>query len=345
VGTPLRIGFAGLEIAQVAEKAALINLISGSLVPLLIVAFVVMFGPSKQRAKAFFECVPWAIFSALAFLVPYYAISFIGFEFPSIVGAAVGLALAIVSIRLNFLVPRSTFRFTADAPKLATPPSPISLAPLGPYLLLLAVLIAGKLLLSQVKVSVALSGNLSHSFPLFNPGFAFLTTILLLNVIKRLPSKELVRIGAASLGPIKTTAASVCFVAAMTYTMALTSFGNTQGMLQVIAQPLANQALPFFSVFIGAFGSFLAGSATVSNILFAPIQAQAAEQLGYPVPWILALQLVGAGVGNMIALPNLLAVEASVGMSNQETALLRRLALPCLLYLALSGLVGQLLCS
>ena len=125
--------------------------------------------------------------------------------------------------------------------------------------------------------------------------------------------------------------------------MVLTKTQSPPGMLQVIAGPLGTQNLPFFSVFIGAFGSFLAGSATVSNLLFSPIQAQAAEQMGASLTWILALQLVGAGGGNMIALPNLLAVEAVLGVRDQEAGLLVRLALPCFLYLIVAASLGLIL--
>lgn len=124
--------------------------------------------------------------------------------------------------------------------------------------------------------------------------------------------------------------------------MVLTGSNDAEGILQALAKPLASEALPFLSVFVGALGSFLSGSATVSNLLFGPIQVQAAGQLGIMSTWILALQLVGAGVGNMVALPNILAVEAAVGAPHEESSLLRHLAIPCLLYLAIAGMIGLL---
>jgi lactate permease len=343
VGTPLRVGFAGLDISHVSEKAAFINLFAGLVVPILIVAFVVRSGPRLQRFKAFFECIPWAIFSGLAFLIPYYAVSRFGFEFPSIAGSAIGMAIAVTSIRMNFLIPKSVFKFETEPPNLPQPLSKKSLSPLGPYLLLVILLMVGKQLFSNFKFSFDLSSELSHTLHLFNPGFAFLTAILVLNVFKRLRFKDLIQLGTSSFGLLGKTAISICSVAAMTYTMALTGANNATGILQTVSEPLANSGLPFFAVFIGAFGSFLAGSATVSNLLFAQIQVQAAQQLGFAVAWILALQLVGAGIGNMIALPNLLAVGAAVGVHDQEANLLRRLVLPCLLYLIIAGTLGLIL--
>jgi len=42
----------------------------------------------------------------------------------------------------------------------------------------------------------------------------------------------------------------------------------------------------------------------------------------------------------MIALPNLLAAQAAVGINDQESNLLRSLAMPCLIYLIMAATVG-----
>ncbi len=55
------------------------------------------------------------------------------------------------------------------------------------------------------------------------------------------------------------------------------------GMLGLLSEITANgtgQMFPFFSGFIGAFGAFIAGSNTVSDILFGLFQFQAAQQIG-----------------------------------------------------------------
>jgi lactate permease len=60
------------------------------------------------------------------------------------------------------------------------------------------------------------------------------------------------------------------------------------------------------------------------------------------VALILSLQLIGAGIGNMIALQNLAAVQATVGLKNAERDMLRQLILPCLSYAVLVSLLGML---
>ena len=58
---------------------------------------------------------------------------------------------------------------------------------------------------------------------------------------------------------------------------------------------------------------------------------------------ILGAQGFGAGVGNMIALHNIIAGGATVGLEGQEGQVLRRTLPVCLLYTLLGGLLALLL--
>ncbi len=55
---------------------------------------------------------------------------------------------------------------------------------------------------------------------------------------------------------------------------------------------------------------------------------------------MLALQAVGAAAGNMIAIHNVVAASATVGLLGCEGATLRKTALPTLYYLLATGLIG-----
>jgi lactate permease len=101
--------------------------------------------------------------------------------------------------------------------------------------------------------------------------------------------------------------------------------------------------LPFFSPFIGAFGGFITGSVTVSNILFGNLFYTAATPLGLNPQTILSLGVVGAAAGNMIALADILTAEAVVRVKNQELDILRGVFIPCMVYLIIVGLIGMLL--
>ena len=57
---------------------------------------------------------------------------------------------------------------------------------------------------------------------------------------------------------------------------------------------------------------------------------------------IVALQAVGAAAGNMIAIHNVVAASATVGLLGREGATLARTILPTIYYLLVIGLLGLL---
>jgi lactate permease len=97
---------------------------------------------------------------------------------------------------------------------------------------------------------------------------------------------------------------------------------------------------PLFAPTIGALGAFIAGSNTISNLMFSLFQHGVAERLVMSGAMIVALQAVGAAAGNMIAIHNVVAASATVGLLGQEGALLRKTILPTLYYLAAAGILG-----
>ena len=97
---------------------------------------------------------------------------------------------------------------------------------------------------------------------------------------------------------------------------------------------------PFFAPEVGALGAFIAGSNTVSNLMFSLFQHGVAEQLVISGAMIVALQAVGAAAGNMIAIHNVVAASATVGLLGQEGATLRKTVLPTLYYLLVVGILG-----
>ena len=100
---------------------------------------------------------------------------------------------------------------------------------------------------------------------------------------------------------------------------------------------------PIFAPMIGIFGAFLAGSATVSNILFANVQVNAALMLQIDPRLILSLQGIGASLGNMIAIHNIIAVLAVMGLIGKEAIVIRRNLLPVLIIGFLLGIIGFVL--
>jgi lactate permease len=125
----------------------------------------------------------------------------------------------------------------------------------------------------------------------------------------------------------------------------LNSGQNTTGLpsaINIIAQFFDTKFLPFFAPFIGAFGAFITGSVTVSNILFGNLFYTAAVGLNLNPQSVLSLGVVGAAAGNMVALSDILTAEAVVRVKNQEREILKGVFIPCMVYLILVGLIGML---
>jgi lactate permease len=88
----------------------------------------------------------------------------------------------------------------------------------------------------------------------------------------------------------------------------------------------------YFAGFLGALGSFFSGSNTISNLTFGPIQLRIAQDLGLSSTTMLALQTVGAAMGNMVAVHNIVAVCAVLGLKDQEGAILKKTFIPTVAY-------------
>ena len=118
------------------------------------------------------------------------------------------------------------------------------------------------------------------------------------------------------------------------------------GMLGLLSEITANgtgQTFPFFSGFIGAFGAFIAGSNTVSDILFGLFQFQAAQQIGAPTQIIVAAQAVGGAIGNLIAIHNVVAALTVVGLIGEEGRVIRLELIPVLYYGVFTGILTLIL--
>jgi lactate permease len=71
---------------------------------------------------------------------------------------------------------------------------------------------------------------------------------------------------------------------------------------------------PSVAPLLGALGSFFSGSATVSNLTFGPVQEAIAMTLGLDRLDVLAMQSIGAAMGNMVCIHNIVAVAAVLGL-------------------------------
>jgi len=108
---------------------------------------------------------------------------------------------------------------------------------------------------------------------------------------------------------------------------------------------LAGGAWPIFAPFIGGIGAAVAGSNTVSNMMFSLFQFNMGERIAADPTWIVALQAIGGAAGNMICVHNVVAASAVVGLLGREGAVIRMTVFPFVYYALLPGSVGYLIIS
>ncbi|HBP51646.1 MAG: Lactate transporter, LctP family [Candidatus Shapirobacteria bacterium GW2011_GWE1_38_10] len=336
VGTPIRIGFAGIDIdlISIASTTALYNFV-GLLVPTFMLWVLV--SSKENRFALFKQALPFALWSGIAFVVPSYLVSLFGIEFPSILGSIIGVILVIITGRLGIFTPKPIYRNAKDIKNSSSPLS-LKLSVL-PYALFIFLLILAKFLLSNSTISVPW---LSYSINLFNPGFVFIVSTLVVAYYSKIHWSQISKVARLALN--KSIEPFLVIFAMSAVVQLMNNSANITHQLPSITQTLSmffrTQFLPALAPFIGALGSFITGSATVSNLMFAPSIYSSSLFLGLDPIKILALTVVGAGAGNMIALADVLVAKTVAGVTNSLRDIILLLLPYCIIYLVLVALLG-----
>jgi len=335
VGTPIRVGFSGLEIANVPWFTVLFNSV-GFLIPVFMI--YVLAKSQKQKRGHFFEILPFALWSGFLFVFSSIVVVGLGQEFVSVVGSLLAIILVIISLKLKVFVPKIERKINVYSN--VTMSVPLYKVVL-PYLTVFVLLIVGKSILKTVDINF--SWGYKHTFNFFNPGIIFLITGI---PFALLWGKKKLLIDSGKKAFLRTVEPFLVILSMATMIQLMVNSGNnSSGMssvLSVLTNNLSGATLPFFAPFIGGFGSFITGSITISNVLFGNILAQASVLHNLSVAKILALEISGAAMGNTMAIADIMAAEAVVGLKNRTRSVLREVVGPCLVCLSLLGIVGLL---
>ena len=103
---------------------------------------------------------------------------------------------------------------------------------------------------------------------------------------------------------------------------------------------LAGGVYPLFAPLIGGFGAFVAGSNTISNMMFSLFQFEIGVRIAADSTWMVALQAVGGAAGNVICVHNVVAASAVVGLIGREGDVIRKTAVVFAYYALAAGLLG-----
>jgi len=355
-------------------RVALLHTLAGTLVPLILVAVMTrFFGPNRTVADGL-RVWKFALFASLAMTLPYLTAAYLlGPEFPSLFGGVIGLAIVVSAARRGWLTPRDT-----DAWEFAPRPSwpaewtgtievrdgterngAMGLARAWtPYLIVAVLLLATRLQvlpfgawLQAWTISWADifgTGITASVQPLYLPGTVFVVASLCTYLLHRPDRGDYA--GAWWMSLRVTAAASVALVFTVPMVQVfINSGGGAAGYARMpIAladgvADLAGSAWPLFAPFIGGIGAAVAGSNTVSNMMFSLFQFDMGQRIAVDPVWVVALQAVGGAAGNMICVHNVVAASAVVGLLGREGSVIRLTLLPFVYYALLPGAVGSLI--
>lgn len=391
VGTPIMVGMreslnvpsvenalaeAGMSyypdfIYQIGVFTAIPHAIVGTFIPLIICGMLTrFFGANKSFAEGL-QVWKFALFGGLAFTVPYLAVAvLLGPEFPSLLGALIGLAIVVAAARKGFMIPKGE---PWDFPPRAQWEPEWMGAVSGdvgeerhhmtlarawtPYVIVAALLVLTRLPFLPLKAwlsSVAINWSdilgtgLSQGVqPLYLPGTIFMVVSLLTVALHGMTGKETKTAWVDSAKMLAGPAFALIFAVALVRVF-IDSNVNGSGLdsmplvLAEWAASVAGGSWPFFAAMIGALGAFVAGSNTVSDLMFSLFQYGVADRIGVSHLVVLGMQALGGAAGNMITVHNVVAASATVGLVGREGLLIRRTIVPMTYYVVFAGVLGML---
>lgn len=365
-------------LQQITSNVGLLHGLIGALIPLLLSGMLTRFFGEQRSFRQGLEIWPFALFAGVAFTVPYYLVArYLGPEFPSLVGGLIGLMLVVPAARAGFLMPRRTFDFPArsqwedswvgslpeetsnDAPQFS------ALRAFAPYIIVIGLLVltrvvpALKAFLTGSSATLTLSNLFGTDISskvqlLYSPGTVLILTALLCIWLFRMRGADFVR-GVQVSGRTMLDAAPALMLSVPMVQVFLNSASaegaarSLPAMPMVLAQSAAegfSNVWPNVAPWIGGLGAFIAGSNTVSNMMFSAFQFSTAQQIGLDASGsatVVALQAIGGAAGNMISVHNVVAAAAVVGMVGREGEVIRKTLLAMLYYVIQAGFLGQAL--
>ncbi|MDD2159074.1 L-lactate permease [Pseudomonas sp. MIL19] len=353
----------------ITSEVAIVHAIVGTVMPLVMVLMLTRFFGTEKSWKAGFAVLPFALFAGLSFTIPYALTGiFLGPEFPSLAGGLIGLAIVTSAARMGFLLPKTTWDFApADkwpAEWLGTVEMKLDQLTAKPMSALRAwlpyVLVGVLLVISRIfpEVSAALKGvmlnfpdllgetGVSANFqPLYLPGGILVAVVLATFFLHGMKLRALGSAVKESSGVLL----SAGFVLLFTVPMVRILINSGVNAAELSSMPIlmarwvadsVGGVYPLLAPSVGALGAFIAGSNTVSNMMFSQFQFGVASSLGISSALIVAAQAIGAAAGNMVAIHNVVAASATVGLLGREGSILRKTIWPTLYYVLFTGLIA-----
>jgi lactate permease len=372
VGTPTwfgmgQLGLSDAELLQVGFQTAVIHAVAALVIPIIALLAVVPWRELRRN-------LVFVYLSIFACVIPYVLLARYSYEFPALLAGMIGFVASVIFAKQGIgLASGATTRHgTASAS------SGISLGQLvkalfpiwATVVLLLVTRIEGFRIQAfltdatpALEVSLGTFGQFSTSWSLvlvldgifqadstwvfqalYVPAIVpFFVVSALAFAVYRVDRSVIARVAAESYARMVNTMIALCGALVM---VSLLMAGGEESMVVLIGKGFAAFAgdhWQFVASLLGALGTFFAGSATISNLTFGAIQESIAAYVGLDRTLILSLQSVGAAMGNMVSINNIVAVCSIIGITNMEGAILKKTVPPLIVYAVIAGLAALVL--
>ncbi len=351
----------------VGEFSALTHAVMAILLPLFVVCFLTrFFGKNKSWTEGL-GAWKFAVFAGVSFCLPYLFTAFVfGVEFPSLLGGLIGLSVVVAGARKKLFLPEDVWEFESrcgwekewigeiEPGSNSLKPRMSQFRAWMPYILIAALLVLTRVgslpfkgwvtswvisfphILNYETVNFAMK-------PLYLPGVVpFMLVAVITVFLHKIPANKVKTAWKDAFVKMKNPTIAMFFAVAMVEILKQ----STHNPLGYSSMPLtmagfvadvAGSVWPMVASYVGALGAFITGSCTVSNLLFADFQYGIASQIGSSHQIVVAMQSVGAAMGNMICVHNVVAASATVGLVGMEGTIIRRTMVPCILYGLVAG--------
>ncbi len=366
--TLIQEGITGTSV-QAFEESMTSNLafllgIGGIFIPLLMILMLVFGYSKKRRLRSVLEMIPFTLLAGLAFVLPYVLLArFVGAEFPTVIGSLIGMGIVIGAAKMGIFVPeyvwdfpenqRETVRKEAESVSFIPEEGRVREMTLVwawmPYICIGVILLITRIpalkikdflkSLAYTKISVRGVEGIDYTFDwAYNPGIIpFLLVGVLLIFFFRLNKRQTKSIVKETFIKIKPLTLALLFGMAMVQLLSNTDYNHSgmESMLSLIANGIVDVTGSYYLLvapLIGVLGAFVSGSCTVSCLMFAPLQFHVAQTLGLDPALVIALQIAGGALGNMVCMNNVVAVTSATGAAGNEGKIIAWNMIPLAIY-------------
>lgn len=343
--TPTAFGAVGLPVITLAQTAGLNQMhtafiVSLQLVVLIMIIPYILVGLVGGSPKAIKGVGFITFMSGLSFALPQVVIAkFVGPELPAIAGAIVCIIVTAILAKMHKDDPSEDEK----AQEIPHHSAGELLQACAPFILVFVFVLAASSLFPAVNNAL---NAVTVKFPVYtgknaglftfnwlsSPGTLILLATFIGGLIQGVSVKELFSILWGVIKGTGKTAVTICSIVALAKVMGYAGMTNA---LAVAMVKVMGPVYPLIAPVIGALGTFVTGSDTSANVLFAKLQYSAASSLGVNKYWLVANNMVGATAGKMISPQSITIASTAIGKEGSESEILKQAFKWCGIYLVI----------